>query len=123
MLTLKQLSPENDVIGTGRAFSETRRQQSHGHYWRAPANTPGSESISSHRGGLRGNKGDPHRRSWFDRLHHPTSLTSEDGGVVVGKSEPSVGAMTPGNAGRAKGRRIEISVRKSMDQTLGWTAP
>ncbi len=44
-------------------------------------------------------------------------LISEDGGM--GKSELSIVGLTQGNAGRAKGRRIEVSVRRSMGQTLG----
>jgi hypothetical protein len=124
MLTLKLLSPENDVIGHGRAFSVTRRQQSHGRYWRAPANTPGSESTSSHRSGLCGNEGDPRHRHRKDyRRHHHASLNSERSDMVAWKSEPPVRATTPGNAGRAKGRQFEISVQECMGRTLGRTYP
>ena len=122
MLILKPLSPEIDVIGIGRAFRETRRQHSYGHYWRAPTNTPGSMSISSQRLGLRGNEGYPHHRSsQVLHLHLQTSLNSKDEGMVMGKSESSIRAMKLGNASRAKGRQIEISARQSMNQTLGWS--
>jgi hypothetical protein len=123
MPTLKLLSPENDVIGNGRACRVARRQQSHGRFWRAPANTPGSKSTSSRRSGLCGNKGDPRPRDGIDPSGCLTSLISEDDGMRAGKSELSIVALTPGNAGRAKGRQIEISVRRSMDQTLGWINP
>jgi hypothetical protein len=121
--TLKLLSPEMIFLGTAEHLigcagnSRTRVAGEHGRP------TPGSERTSSQRMRLHGNKGDPRRCSQSLRLHRQTSLTSKNGDIVARKSEPPVRAVKLGNAGGAKGRRSETSVRRSMDQTLSWAAP
>ena len=117
MPTLKLLSLEKNVVGTGRALTVGRRQKSHGRFRRAPANTPRSEGISSQRLGVRGNEGDPRRGSRGTRRHLRTSLTSEEVGRAAWKSEPPIRAMILGNARGAKGWRSETSIQRSTGRT------
>ena len=46
--------------------------------------------------------------------HPPTSLTNEEEGIGARKSEASIVALSPGNAGGAKGRRREITDQEYM---------
>ena len=113
MLTLKTLSPENGIVGIGRWVPAPSRQQSLARERRASGDAPGSEVASSLTLRLRGNQGDPAvgaEGSAYPR----TSVISEEEGGGCRKSGASIGAMKPGNAGGAKGRRFETTGKGNM---------
>lgn len=122
MPSLKLEAPKRKTLGLAERMREACRQQSQERQWRALADTPGSQSISSLRLGFHDNEGDPHRRR-KPRRHSRTSLTSKEVGMAVWKSEPPIEAMMSGNADGAKGWQSETSARGSMGQTQGWRIP
>jgi hypothetical protein len=113
MLTMKTWSPENGIVGIGRWVPAPSRQQSRTRDRRASGNVPGSEVASSLTGRLRGNQGDP--AVGVEGSAYPwTSVISEEEGGGCRKSGAPIGAMKPGNAGGAKGRRLETTGKGNM---------
>ena len=105
--TLKVLSPEKFIVGECRRVCPPGRPQSGSRYGVRCGYSPGSEAVSSLTSRACGNQGDPR----IGPLEAGTreQVKSEDVGGVAWKSEPSIRALTPGNAGRAKGWRPEIT--------------
>jgi len=76
--------------------------------------SPESEAVSSLTLRMCGNQGDPIIGVQEARTRGQ-AITSEEAGGGDGKSEASIVAMSPGNAGGAKGRRFEITGEGNTD--------
>lgn len=76
--------------------------------------SPESEAVSSLTERMGGNQGDPIIGVQEARTRGQ-AITSEEAGGVDGKSEAPVVARSPGNAGGAKGCRLEITGEGNMD--------
>lgn len=123
MLPLKLLSPENFVVGEGRAFNRARRQHLMGRQRQVPPGTPGSKSISSHTLRACGNEGDPvvNDHGWpclCDKSKQREAKVIDDR-----KSEPFVVATKLGNASGAKEGQYGILSGDGVVQTPSWDRP